>query len=190
MMIVVIYINSKINKIDIAATLPLVSEQRREKTLLIKNELGQRLSLAVYMLLKKALKTEYGIDENPIFDFHDGGKPFIVGHPDIHFNMSHCQRAAACAVSISPVGIDIESPRRVSDTLAQHVLNDDELHQMHSTDDPEREFLRLWTKKESLLKLTGTGLRADLKKLLPCPNAEFNVTETPDYVCTVCRYAD
>lgn len=140
------------------------------------------------MLLKQALKTEYSIDENPIFDFHNGGKPFIVGHSDIHFNMSHCQRAAACVVSDNPIGIDIESPRRVSKALAQHVLSDDELRQMRDANAPEREFLRLWTMKESLLKLTGTGIRTDLKTLLPCPTVTFCHEETPNYICTVCRY--
>jgi 4'-phosphopantetheinyl transferase len=73
--------------------------------------------------------------------------------------------AVACAVSDRPVGIDIEHLRPFNKELATYVLNEDQLEQVLQSTDPAVEFLKFWTQKESLLKLTGEGIRNDLKTL-------------------------
>lgn len=184
-----VYIDTDFGHLDLQAALASVSAQRREAALRFKHECDQRLSVAVYLLLKRALKEEYGIGENPVFGYEKGGKPFIKGHPEIHFNMSHCRHAAACAVSDRPIGIDVETIRPYKDALARYVLNDEEWQTVTASSKPEEEFTRLWTMKESLLKLMGTGLRQDLKTLLPCHSAVFTTTIRPNFICTVCQSA-
>ena len=36
------------------------------------------------------------------------GKPELISHPDIHFNISHSEDIAACALSRQEIGVDIE----------------------------------------------------------------------------------
>ena len=93
-----IYINDHIDQFSLDEALLEISQQRREQALKFKYEQGQRLSVAAYLLLKEGLRQEYGLTENPLFGYHEDGKPFIEGHADIHFNLSHCKEAVVCAV--------------------------------------------------------------------------------------------
>lgn len=88
------------------------------------------------------------------------GAPFLPDHPSLSVSISHCRRAVAVAVCHSgPVGIDIESRRRVGEALLQRVCSPDELDAIRLSDDPSMCFLRLWTRKEAVLKCRGTGIR-------------------------------
>ena len=176
-----IYIEHQIWDFDLDAALSAISEQRREQALRFKFEQGRRTCVLAYLLLKRALHEEYGIDENPLFEYGEHGKPFIVGHPDIHFNLSHCSEAVACAVSDRPVGIDVETVRKYSDSLARYTMNDAELEQITGSGRPDVAFIRLWTMKEALLKLTGEGITDNLKHVLCHPVAPFTTVECLDH---------
>ena len=58
-----LFINDHIDDIDWEASLPLLSEQRREQVLRFKHILGRRTCVAAYLLLRKALLEVYGITE-------------------------------------------------------------------------------------------------------------------------------
>lgn len=185
-----IYIDDNIQSIDLNIALAEISEQRREKALRFKHEQGKRECVAAYLLLKRALREEYGVCDNPILAERDGGKPYIVGREDIHFNLSHCREAVACAVSSEEVGIDVERIRPFNDSLARYVLNDEEYRKVKSSANPAMEFTKLWTMKESLLKLTGEGIRDDLKQVLVGVNVHFetHVKQEKNYVYTMATY--
>ena len=104
--------------------------------------------------------------EPPVFSYGEHGKPFIVGHPDICFNMSHCGEAAICVIDSRPVGVDIESMRGYREALVRHTMSDDELLQIGQSANPELEFVRLWTMKEAVQKRSGEGIRSDMKSVL------------------------
>ena len=72
-----IYLDEHIESIDVVAVLAEVSEQRRELAMRFLRESSRQQSLAAYLLLKKGLRMEYGIQENPILAFTADGKPFI-----------------------------------------------------------------------------------------------------------------
>ncbi|MBQ2130529.1 MAG: hypothetical protein II431_04225, partial [Prevotella sp.] len=105
--------------------MPLLSEQRREQVLRFKHILGRRTCVAAYLLLRKALLEVYGITEKPVFEYGEHGKPSIIGHPEIHFNLSHCKEAAICVVSNHPIGVDVESVREYKESLARYLMNDE-----------------------------------------------------------------
>lgn len=154
---------------DVGPYLSQVSDQRRSKILRFKHRAGQWQSLQAYLLLRQMLHDNYAIDDMPEFCEGEHGKPELVGHNDVHFNMSHCQCAVACVVSDSPCGIDVERiPERVKEDLCRYVFNAEECSLVLSAERPEVEFARLWTMKEALVKLTGTGLsgREQLQPLL------------------------
>ena len=114
-----LYLNDDIAGFDFEAALPLLSDQRREQALKFKFELGRKTCAMAYLLLCEGLRKEYGITERPVFEYGEHGKPFIIGHPDIHFNVSHCREGVICVISDRPVGVDIESIREYTESLVR-----------------------------------------------------------------------
>lgn len=161
-----IYLNDRLDLLDLDSVLSQLSEQRREQFLAFRHDLGRRTCAASYLLLRQALLEEYGIVEPPLFDYGEHGKPFLRNHPDIFFNMSHCREAALCVVASCPVGVDVETVRTFNESLARYTMNDEELHTILQSDRPDVAFTRFWTQKEALVKLTGEGIRSDMKKVL------------------------
>ena len=185
-----IYLNDHLQDFDLADALSRLSEQRREQALRYKFELGQRTCAAAYLLLCQGLQQEYGISEQPLFAFGEHGKPSIVGHPEIHFNLSHCREAALCAISDRPVGVDVESVRSFNASLVEYTMNEQEVQQIRQAADPAREFTRLWTMKEALMKLTGEGISNHMKDVLNRSDVTFQTVVSPDrsYVYTICQH--
>lgn len=188
-----IYLNTHPGQLDTSQALALVSVQRREKALSYLREEDRKLSLAVYLLLMKALEKEYGITGPQDFAFGPHGKPFLQNHPHIHFNLSHCAGAALCAVSDSPVGCDIETVEASLDIdLCRRCCSREEQDKILQSQNPPLTFCTLWTRKEALLKYTGEGLTDSLPGLLATPQAsgvrlESTVAPDSSFVYTVCR---
>ena len=181
-----IYLNDDIEHFDWEAALPLLSEQRREQCLKFKHELGRKTCAAAYLLLCEGLRKEYGIEEPPVFEYGEHGKPAIMGHPEICFNMSHCREAAICVLSDKPVGVDIESIRRYSDSLARYTMSEAEMERIEQAERPDVEFIRLWTLKEAVLKHSGEGIRNDLKHVLNVlKDAKTVINEKKGYIFSV-----
>lgn len=181
-----IYLNDDIAHFNFEASLPLLSDQRREQALKFKYEQGRKTCAAVYLLLCEGLRQEYGITELPKFEYGEHGKPSLVGFSHIHFNMSHCREAALCVVSDRPVGCDIESIREYKESLARYTMNDQEMQQILAARRPEVVFTRLWTMKEAVLKLSGEGLHNDMKYVLTSSeHIQTVVCEEKGYVYSV-----
>lgn len=89
------------------------------------------------------------------------GRPRIVGDP-VHVSVSHSgDRVAVAVTAVAPVGIDVELVSALDpDELAAQVLGPDEVV-VHP-----RDFFVCWTRKESVVKATGTGLRVPLRQVL------------------------
>lgn len=168
--------------------LPLVSPERRNRALSYSHIPGRFACLKSYLMLKELLAAEYGISE---FTIGTGthGKPYLKDHPEIHFNISHCRTAIAVAVSDKPIGIDIESIRKPTPSLVSRTMNQAESMQIMSSPQPGREFIRLWTAKESVFKLTGTGITDDIRHILSNPGTFHTTTwEKDNYICSVSQF--
>ena len=174
-------------ELDLQAALEEISEQRREQALKFKYEQGQRLCVLAYLLLKQALRERYGITENPVFEYNEHGKPSIVGHPEIFFNLSHCKEAAICVVSDQPVGVDVEGIREYKESLVNYTMNDEEIAQIKSAENPASTFIRLWTMKEATTKLIGTGISNDMKTVLDTTKYRYTTVDRQRYIYTVCE---
>lgn len=175
---------------DLEAALKEISEQRREQALKFKHEQGRRLCVLAYQLLKQGLREQYGITENLIFEYNEHGKPAIVGHPEIHFNLSHCKEAVVCAISDQPVGIDVESLREYKEGLVHYTMNDEEIRQIEAAPNPAAAFIRFWTMKEAAMKLLGTGISNDMKTVLCRQDLRFETVESVEirYIYTSCCF--
>ncbi len=191
--IVMVYIDDHIYDFDLDAALAEISAQRREQALAFRHEQGRRTCVLAYLLLKRALREEFGLCENPLFEYGEHGKPRIVGRPDIWFNLSHCREAVACVVGRRPVGIDVESVRSYHEDVARYTMSDDEMARILKAERPDVAFIRLWTMKEARLKLTGEGITDNLKTTLnDCDRYRFTTVERTDknYIYTVCEERD
>lgn len=83
------------------------------------------------------------------------GRPFLAGFPDLYVSLAHRPGAVAAAVGRTPVAVDLELPdarRGVPDPVPD-VLSPAELRQVGTAADPSATFLRLWVRKECLVKL-------------------------------------
>ena len=186
-----IYLNDHVESLDVEDALLRVSAQRREQALKFRHEGSRRLCLAAYLLLKEGLRKEYAITEPCEFSYLPDGKPFLTEHPDIHFNLSHSGDVAVCALSDQPVGIDIETSRKISNSLIDYTMNEKERAFIAASDDMTMAFLTLWTKKEALLKLTGEGIRNDLKNVLDhADHYLFETCLTDRYVYSIAKYRE
>ena len=69
-------------------------------------------------------------------------------------------------------------------------MNDQEVLQIEKAERPDVEFIRLWTMKEALLKLTGHGIVDNLKSVLVnTTTSELTTVVDPEvrYVYSICR---
>ena len=130
---------------------------RREKALQYKKLDDRKRSVLAFVLLQCALRDEYGITEIPEFVYNEFGKPSLPNLP-IHFSLSHCKDAVACAVSDHNIGIDVESIVPYNPDVARRVCTADELKMLEQSSNKDVEFIKLWTVKEAISKYEGMGL--------------------------------
>ena len=92
------------------------------------------------------------------------GKPYFA-NAAIHFNLSHTGGTVVAAFSGSAVGIDIEPRGRCRDFagIANRFFHPSEAAAIKD----EEQFLRIWTGKEAMLKLSGEGISGGLADARP-----------------------
>ena len=176
--------------------LPLVSEQRRQQALRYQHTFGQFCCLKSYLMLLELLAAVYPeLDKaKPEFGYTEKGKPFLLDRPDIHFSISHTKNAILVAIADAPIGVDIEAFRSPSAALIARTMNATEQAAIAATaasaasaasaatleppgtayspgtpqasGTPEALFSAIWTRKEAVLKLRGTGIEGDLREVL------------------------
>lgn len=146
------------------------------------------------------LMKKYHQTENAPEILKDGmGKPYLQGNP-FYFNVSHSGEYLALAISKDPVGIDIQKIKPVKEGMYQKVVRPEEMPLIGAN--RERDFIRLWTLKESFVKAEGKGLRIPMKSYYLIKEKEdyhvlwggqkqpwtFNIEETllKDYIVSVC----
>ena len=139
---------------------------RRERVLAYKQESRQMESALAYIELSRALALRGLQDIKPRFEYNEHGKPYLPTYPNLHFSISHCSQAVGCILSEMPCGLDIERVRRASPSLISKTMNQGEVKQISSSSHPDVEFIRLWTRKEAVFKLLGTGITDDMQDIL------------------------
>lgn len=92
------------------------------------------------------------------------GKPYLVEHPEIHFNLSHSGAWVVCALSSSPIGIDVEEIKPTNLAISQRYFTRSEHRNLLGQAPAGRlgHFFNHWTIKESYVKMTGAGLNLPL----------------------------
>ena len=176
------------------ADLRQLPPQRYEKAMTYRFLADRKRCVRAYMLLWEGLSREYGVVCPPVFDFGSHGKPVLRDDPGLHFSLSHSGNAVLCALDCHPVGADIEMIRRKNLAYLLSVFSDPEQASIARADSPETCFTRLWTRKESYLKLTGEGLTGT-RALREIPTEDTDavrfetvIREAEDFVYSVCQW--
>ena len=122
--------------------------------------------LGAGLLLQAVLKKEYGLSDFEIRT-DEFGKPSVKDRPDIRFNLSHSGDIAVCTVSDTDCGADIENTTAPHETmnLANRFFSRNEYFAMMLSPDPNEAFCRLWTLRESYVKMRGKGFAIGLSTL-------------------------
>lgn len=160
-----VYIANVQNLTDPRADLGILEglpDERKNKIMGYVQAKDRKQSLGAGLLLKHVVH-RYGMDiPNIFYDSH--GKPEIRG---LYFNLSHSHDYVVCAVSDKPVGCDVEKVAKIQENIAEHFFAENEVAYLNGFKVEERmdEFYRIWTMKESYLKMTGEGLAYGLKQV-------------------------
>jgi 4'-phosphopantetheinyl transferase len=97
------------------------------------------------------------------------GKPELVGS-DLAVSLAHSGEVVLVAIAQTrEVGVDVEvlRPEAARWSLVDHALTEHERQRLDVLAAPTRAecFLRVWTRKEAILKAAGTGLGIDPRRL-------------------------
>lgn len=122
--------------------------------------------IAAHARMRVILADYSGVDADALtFVAADNGKPWLVDAPNIHFNLSHSDDLAVLAVrAAGPIGVDIERLRApaVEDwsLVARRHFSPPEIELVTAASAHARAdvFLRIWTRKEAVVKAHGHGL--------------------------------
>lgn len=168
-----------------------VGDERQKKADACKTPRAKAASLAAGFLAQYGLRENGWAQYCVCYDAK--GKPQVrrkpgadeeacLSPPPVYISLSHSGDYAVCAVAAVPVGVDIQKKEPVRAGILRHFFDDGErkaFEGRHGLPDsalpgkariflPENaqeEFLRLWTAKESFMKLTGEGMAAGFANL-------------------------
>ena len=166
------------------AAMACVPPSRREKALRFRSEKDRRLSLHAGFLLVKAL-----VRDGTLQDLSEGsglrilttekGKPRLPDYPEVHFSLSHAGTKVLCVTGDREVGCDLEQTARAELRVAKRFFSPEEWERIEASPEPKETFTRLWTLKESYLKVIGEGLLRPMNTFTVVPEDPPYVREDP-----------
>ena len=166
MNVYVIHINRNLDQQQFKRMASLVAKERcarLDKYIFFED--AQR-SLLGDMLVRYAARKCYDIRNNELtFGVREYGKPFLISHPRIQYNVSHAGDYVACAiVNDIPVGIDVEIIKPIELDISKRFFTQDEYAYINRQplELQTRCFYLIWTQKESYIKMVGKGLSISL----------------------------
>lgn len=122
--------------------------------------------LGAGLLQNAALEAVFGKNDYRI-EISPSGKPYVINAEGVYFNLSHAGKFVLCAVSDIPVGADIEEIAEAQTVMgiADRFFSMLERDAIALSPSPAEAFCRLWTLRESYVKMRGTGFDRGLAPL-------------------------
>lgn len=141
------------------------------------------LSLAAELLFQRSVHRHCREVPTPVSrDRTENGKPYLLGRPDFHFNLSHSGMWAVCAVADTPVGVDIQQQRPVSMKVVRRFTPEEQLQIQDAFEVDKADLLfDLWVQKEAYLKCTGEGLLRSTRSFQAAAPAPGYATQLVDF---------
>lgn len=141
------------------------------------------------VLSRFAINYIFGIPlQELVYKTSRAGKPYIEKYNSIHFNISHSNDVVICALSNTPVGIDIQYMKSLNiEQFTKRFFSKQEQKEILESKFQKHEFFKLWTKKESFIKYADLRIADGLKNLdyLACNFRHFLFLD--NYQVCICR---
>lgn len=147
--------------------------------------------------------------ERVILDYHEHGKPYIKGGEKLHFSLSHAEDYVLLACDTLEIGADIECIGRKKNAMAmaKRFYTQEEYSSLEAIDNEaerDQEFIRIWTQKESYIKLLGIGLQYGMNSFYRAEDGIvidkkregkndiiiYEIQDVPGYCASVCYIND
>lgn len=144
-----------------------MQEDRYQRMMKFRNEIDKKRMIGCEILFQIGLRQQYPHIRQPVVIKTDrAGKPYLDGHEDICFNMSHAGDYAVCAFAKYPIGVDIEFVKPINLTIAESYFCREEYEDIMKYDlgGQLKRFYQYWVLKESFTKAVGLGLSIPLNK--------------------------
>lgn len=151
----------------------LLPQERQIKILKHKLADDRRRSLGAGMIINKILY-ENNVDVNSIH-YGSNGKPYA---DNIFFNVAHSGKFAFGISSDKEIGCDVEIIKNAHLDIAKRVFTESEYNYISKSENSSNTFYKLWTIKESYIKLSGEGLRTPLNSFeINISDNDISITE-------------
>lgn len=179
--------NNFIMKKIIIHILPLSEVKAKEEEILSYIDEERRKKTSSYLSFEKRLESlasSYFIKRytsNLPLKYTDYGKPYKDGE---YFSISHSQDYACFIQTDRECGIDIEKIRPIKEKLFSYLFSNED-KKIYRTDS---DFIRVWTRKEALIKCEGKSVFTDLK-IIPSHDGEVLFDGDKYYIKTI-QYLD
>ena len=176
----------------------LLPEEFRTRLLERKHIPSMVQSLGGMLLLRHLLGAEEFERLAPTIAHDKNGRPYLPSG-ELDFNIAHSDDWAVCAlerdVQDPRVGVDIQAtPKgRNTDRIAQRFFTQNEFEYYSAHHDRTLAFLRIWTRKEAVVKWKGAALGAVIRKLdsIRAPETEMIAFDEymigDNYMLTLCH---
>lgn len=124
-------------------------------------------SLLTEMLLRYCLTCFHEVATDDIkFIYNKNQKPSIIGKENLYFSISHSCSIIGVAVSDHPIGLDLEVQRVINLDIAKEFYSLEECCQIFKRgNNIYKDFFKVWTQKESRLKLFGESFLSLTEKV-------------------------
>lgn len=149
-----------------------LTNEQIQKAHKYKKEDDYKRSVLSSYLLNYVLYFHQVKNKNIVYNLYN--KPYLESK-EIFFNISHSKDYVICAASKFDLGVDIEYVRPMNQLVIDKCFSEDEKNFIKT----DEEFTKVWTLKESYLKMLGCGVSSKLNSFSVIKNNE--VTCIDDY---------
>jgi len=177
--------NEPLSEHDFNVLMKAAQEEKKQIILNQKIKSNADNSIIGIALAKYALFKVFNVNVNDLeIAYTQNGKPYPKTSPNIHLSISHSDTITVCAVSDSPVGIDVEKIRKFNNSVSEKIFGAEITHMLCKSKTPNEDFTVLWTEKEAVLKLTGEGI-SGIRKNINTNNYNTETLFYKNYCVTV-----
>ena len=159
-------ITRQLTPVEFERLLSHVTEEKRSRIRRFHFSADAQRALLGDLLARYAVCKRAGVRHDQIqIGLNPYGKPELLHPENLCFNISHAGNWVVCAVDRDPVGIDVEQIKPINPGIAERFFSPEEYLVLVSKKDAAmvNHFYRIWTLKESYIKMIGKGLSIPLQ---------------------------
>lgn len=111
------------------------------------------------------------------------GKPFLLQHPNLHFNLAHSKELICFAFAKGKrVGVDVEIKQSIPDPggMGRIIFCPEDVEWIEKQACSESAFFKIWARSEAYVKAIGTGFQQRLTQQLQSSTDSCVVQDSED----------